>query len=276
MKHIIPQLRDRLPELMAFLQILSAEHAAGNYESWQDFETHVREFYTPTMMDKIEGIVPGWKNMAGYANEQTLIHVTATMISLFQLPEYENALPQQQKLAEWIVLLHDLGKKPGDGSRDYTHGFVSATLAGKALIPAGFSATEKYNVGIEQWQIFVSQSIRKKNLFGLVGEPIQDNRRLPEIFNGIDLMFGKKSPPSLVIKGILLHMSITVVKEWPQAAPLSSLQIRQFIDAELLPLLEMIMLVDSDAWMLFEHGKKRQYREETKAVFAGMRQAFRL
>lgn len=271
MKHIIPQLRDRLPELMAFLQILSAEHAAGNYESWQDFETHVREFCTPTMMDKIESIVPGWKKMAGYANEQTLIHVTATMISLFQLPEYENALPQQQKLAEWIVLLHDLGKKPAAGARDYTHGFVSAALASKALIPAGFSATEKYNVGIEQWQIFVRESIRKKKLFGLVGELIQDNRRLPEIFNGIHLIFSEKSPPSLVIKGILLHMSITVIKEWPQAAPLTSMQIKHYVDAELLPLLEMIMLVDSDAWMLFEPEKKRQYRDETIAVFADIR-----
>jgi len=64
-----------------------------------------------------------------------------------------------------------------------------------------------------------------------------------------------------------LHLSIDVVKDWPQAAPLTEAEIRQYVDEELLPLLKMMMLVDNDAWAFFDPSTKKQYRLETLAVF---------
>lgn len=57
------------------------------------------------------------------------------------------------------------------------------------------------------------------------------------------------------------------MKDWPQAAPLSEGEIKAFVSEALIPLLEVITLVDNDAWALFDATTKARYRDETLAVF---------
>jgi hypothetical protein len=44
-------------------------------------------------------------------------------------------------------------------------------------------------------------------------------------------------------------------------------EIRQYLDAKLLPLLTIMILVDNDGWTLFEPETKHQYRDETLTAF---------
>lgn len=85
-------------------------------------------------------------------------------------------------------------------------------------------------------------------------------------------MVGLDTPAGLVVRGVLLHMSISNLADWPQAAPLSEAEIARTIDAPLFPLLRMMMLVDNDAWEMFHPDLKRQYRQETLAVCERVRQ----
>jgi hypothetical protein len=99
-------------------------------------------------------------------------------------------------------------------------------------------------------------------------EPIQDNSKLPEILSGIDNLFGKNSSAALIVKTILLHMSITVVSEWPQAAPLSQQEISVFVDEALFPMLRCMMLADNEGWVMFYPEARHAQRRETLATFA--------
>jgi hypothetical protein len=44
--------------------------------------------------------------------------------------------------------------------------------------------------------------------------------------------------------------------------------VRHCIDGEVLPLLQIMMLADSDGWALFDHATRERYRQETLRVFA--------
>ncbi len=85
---------------------------------------------------------------------------------------------------------------------------------------------------------------------------------------GIDALFGRNTSTVLVVKTVLLHVSIRVIEQWPQAAPLKNKEIHQYLDDELLPLLKVVMLVDNELWEFFDPKTKEQYRNETLVVFA--------
>jgi hypothetical protein len=257
----IPEVESHLPELMPFINTLGREYESGKLNAWPMMTEKVLSFFSPAMMDKVELILPGWKEMASYVNAQTLIHVTSVLTALTLCPEYQSASPHQQALMKWIVLFHDLGKKARAGKRDAVHGFVSAVLTGKGLPQIGFAINNAE--GIETWTAWTANSITKHPQ---TNEDIQDNSRLPEIMEGIDRLFGVDA--ALVIKAVLFHMSIDVVSEWPQAAPLTQAEIRQYIDADLFPLLKIMMIVDNDAWAFFNKETKRSDRAETLAAFA--------
>ncbi len=255
------KVESRLPELMPFIDELRREYESGTLTSWPQMAEKVHAFFSPAMMDKVELTLPGWKEMASYANAQTLIHVTSVLTALTLCPEYQHATPHQQALMKWIVLFHDLAKKPYPGKRDHIHGFVSAALTGKALPHLGFTVNNPES--IDAWASLTASSITKHPK---TGEDIHDNSRLPAIMEGIDKIFSVDA--ALVIKTVLFHMSIDVVSEWPQAAPLNTAEIRDYIDADLFPLLKIMMLVDNHAWTFFDSKANQHDRAETLAAFA--------
>jgi hypothetical protein len=104
------------------------------------------------------------------------------------------------------------------------------------------------------------------------GEPIQDNDRLPEILAGIERMLGIDTPAALTVKTVLLHMSINVVRGWPQAAPLAEAEISSYITSRLAPLLKCMMLADNEGWSLFDPEARAQQRDETLKTFREVEQ----
>jgi hypothetical protein len=62
-------------------------------------------------------------------------------------------------------------------------------------------------------------------------------------------------------------MSINVVKEWPQAAPLSTEEIARYIDKELTPLLRAMALADNEGWVMFYPEARTAQYKETLATF---------
>ena len=100
---------------------------------------------------------------------------------------------------------------------------------------------------------------------------IQDNRLLPAIVRGIEQLFGKDSAAALIVQSVLLHQSLNVVPEWPNPGSLADEELPNCIRPALLPLLEALMLVDSDAWQLFDPASKAKFRASTLAVFADVR-----
>jgi len=260
----IPQVDTLLPELMQFVAHLCVQYQGGSIDGWQVFSQQVREFFNPTMMSKVERVVPGWVQMSSYAEQQTLIHVTSVLVALQLLPEYQQATSEQQSLMKWMVLFHDLGKVPRPGKHDYVHGFRSAAITGRGLAQTGFPVTEAYPDLIEKWAALTHNAvIFRKDL----QEFVQDNRKLPKIMSGIDRMFGTQAPAGLIVKGVLLHMSIATDPDYPLLAPLTDAEVRENIDLAFFPLLKMMMLADTDGWDLFDPETRHRHRQQTLAVY---------
>jgi len=261
--HEFPSFEVLLPDLNKFVLELVEDYHAGKINSWEGLEEKVNAFFTPERMEQIESLVPGWCKMATYLDGVTLTHVICVFLGLVMLPEYQSMSLEQQQLAKWIVLFHDVEKEIKKGERDPKHGFRSAVITAKRLPYLGFAVTADYDNLITSWSEFTYSAIRISEDYP---EPIQDNQKLPEILAGIDRMFGKDAPAGLIVKAVLLHMSINVVGDWPQAAPLTEKEIKMYVKSNQAPLLKVMMLADNEGWSIF-YSDREQQRKETLEVF---------
>lgn len=259
-----PSFDEHFFELNQFILQLVDSYNLGKIDSWEDLESLVNSFFTRARMDQMEALVPGWRKMASYRNGVTLIHVMCVFLGLYMLPEFKSLPLHQQGLMKWVILFHDIEKEIRNGKRDPTHAFRSAVTTAKRLPAFGFATTNQYQSFIESWDEFTSSAfIRTED----GSEPIQDNLKYPEILSGVERLFGKASPAALIVETILFHMSVNVVKDWPQAAPLSDEEITKYMTKELLPLLKAIMLADSEGWVMFYPEDRAKQREQTLDTF---------
>ena len=254
----------RCQSLNDFVIKLADEYRIGNIQSWEDLEVSTWYFFTSERMNELESIAPGWKKMVSYSNGVTLVHVMCVFLGLFMLPEFQGASFEHQQLAKWIILFHDIEKVARNDERDLTHGFKSAICAARTLPSLGFAKTQAYEHLIDSWSSFVSAAKTKPE--GLK-DYIQDNKKIPEILDGIDAMFGGKSPAALIVKGVLLHMSINVVDDWPQAAPLTEDEINAYLEPNLCLLLKLMTLSDNEGWSMFYADEREQQRNDTLKAF---------
>ncbi len=255
--------RKCLPELFGLIDSLANQIDSGTLNSWGEFAPQVREFFTPEQMEKVEKFAPGWERMASYANGTTLIHVTSALVGLVQLPEYKSASRVEQQIMEWIILFHDVGKRIfPEGGRDAAHAFHSAILTALGLQSNGFVQVDEDR--LLEWCDLTRSAIK---IDEETGQEVQDNSRFDLICEGIEGLFGHNSPASLILKSVLFHMSIDVVTDWPQVTPLDDASLKKYVDEELFPYLQVLMLVDNDAWQMFDLADKKKNRVETLAVF---------
>jgi hypothetical protein len=260
---VIPKFNEELPDLHKFILGLVADYHTGRISSWEDLEQRVTGFFTHERMEQMEATLPHWQKMASYYEGITLIHVMCVFLGLYMLPEYQSLAPSRQNLMQWIILLHDVEKKPAKRQRDPFHAFRSAVTAARRLPSLGFETTHEYASRIGPWsELVLSACVQPAG----APEPIQDNRRFPEILEGIDQMFGKESAAGAIVKTVLLHTSFNVVKEWPQAAPLTIDEITRYVDRDLLPLLKVMMLSDNEGWSIFYPDRDTQ-RSDTLEVY---------
>lgn len=263
----VPTVEEHLPQVMSFVRELVTTYESGALSDWQTLAACVHAFYTPTVMAQIDTIVPGWEAMAAEGNGVTLVHVNCVLMALLMTPEYQAATPDQQALLEWTALFHDLSKRMIPGMRDLTHAFRSAVMTAHALPGLGFAMREGMATALDEWAALTSGAF----ILRADGQPIQDNTKLDAICAGIERIYGAGTPAMLLIKLVLLHMSITNLSQWPQAAPLDDAQIQRYFDRELLTLAEIFYLADSDGWELFKPETRDPYRAETRQVFARLR-----
>lgn len=270
MQSTIPRLEDRAPGLLGFVRAVARDIEAGALRDGDALVLRMRDFYSAEQASAIEAVAPGWRAMAAYAGGATLHHVTQVLVALQMLPEYRQASRDMQALMEWSVLFHDLGKQVIGGQRDALHPFRSATMAARVLPHLGFPTSTAYPATLGAWSGRVlGASVATADGKGQV----QDNRALPEILHGVEQMFGTDSPASLIVQAVLLHQSLNVVPEWPNPGSLPEAELAACIRPSLLPLLEALMLADSDAWQLFEPDSKARFRDCTLAVFVAVRAA---
>lgn len=264
----LPQLDEHLPDLLHFVRTLAGQIEAGELPDGSTLRQRLRDFYTADRMESIENVAPGWQDMAACAAGATLDHVTQALIAMQMLPEYRQGSRELRALLEWTVLYHDLGKRVMPGERDALHPFRSATIAARALPGVGFAVTDIHRSGLDSWtQLVLGASVAAADGKGRV----QDNRALQEILRGLDDLFGARSPAALIVQAVLLHQSLDVVPEWPNPGSLTEAELSLYIRPSLLPLLEAMMLVDSDAWQLFDPVSRTKFRHSTLAVFANVR-----
>jgi hypothetical protein len=181
---------------------------------------------------------------------------------MYMMPEFLSMTLEQQQLMKWVILLHDVEKEPQERKRDHAHAFRSAVTAVRVLPQLGFPITTEYDSLINSWSEFTTSAITKPDH---TLDVIQDNRKLPEILNGIDQMFGHNMPATLIIKTILFHLSVNM-KLWPPAAPLTDEEVKSYFDHDLVLMLRIMNLGDSEGWSMF-HESRETLRNDTLEAF---------
>ena len=268
MEMTIPAPADHLPALCAFVREQARQVDTGELRDSDELSRRIRDFHTPALMRAVESVAPGWRAMAAYADGTTLDHISRALIALQNLPEYRQAGPDLRAMMEWTVLYHDVAKQVIDGQRDSLHAFRSGTLAARALPAVGFPTSARYPAELEAWtRQVLDASTESPDGKGA----IQDNSVLPAIVRGIERLFGEGSAAAHIVQAVLLHQSLNVVPEWPNPGSLTDAELPHCVRPELLPLLEALMLVDSDAWQLFDPASRAKFRQSTLAVFADVR-----
>lgn len=258
-----PSFDETLPFLNQFILELVDGYRTEEIKSWDDLDERVKNFFTTERMKLTEKLVPGWIKMASYSDGITLTHVICVFLGVYMLPEFQALTSEQQQIAKWIVMFHDLDKFHIRGKKDTMHAFRSGVLTAQTLPILGFPITEQYNGLLGSW--------RELTLHANIESPsdiasIPDNQKLPEILMGIDQLFGRNAPASLITKTVLLHISLSVDPHYPTPAPLTDTEVKHFISPKLLPLLRVMMMGDNDGWSLFDTEiRKRQYEDAIEA-----------
>lgn len=251
-------------ELNQFILALVDDYNMGRLNSWDELDERVKTFYTPERMDDIEAKAAGWKKMASYSDGITLAHVTCVFLGMFMLPEFRALNADQQQIAKWIALFHDIDKFHISGKKDTMHAFRSGVIAANILPKIGFQASGQYEGLIHSWSEFTI------NAFTIENENSSqkpDNSKLPEILSGIEKLFEENTPACLITKTALLHISLNVDKNYPTPSPLTENETRQFINLDLLPLLKVMMLSDTEGWSLFEPEARYQRKRDALEAF---------
>jgi hypothetical protein len=258
-----PSFDDCLPELDQFIYALMNEFQGGNLKSWDELDGLVKTFFTPEQMDLTCHVVPHWRKMASYMDGITLTHVMCVFTGLYMMPEFLAMTANQQQMMKWVILFHDVEKEPKPGTRDHVHAFRSTVGAAESLTGIGFPVTGEYKTIFEEWSKF---TLSAKTTLGDPPIAMQDNQKLPKILEGIERMFGHNTPAALILKTILFHLSIDMV-DWPPPNPLTQEEIIKYIDLELLPLLRVMNLGDSEGWALFHPETRARHRLDTLQAF---------
>jgi hypothetical protein len=259
-----PLFDEHFPFLNQFILELVQEYHAGKMNSWDELEQRVNQFFTQEMMDMMEAKALGWKKMASYSGGITVAHVSCVFLGMFMLPEFQALSAEQQQIAKWIILFHDIDKFHLRGKKDTMHAFNSAVVAANTLPSLGFPVTNKYHEMIHLWSEYTRQAFIPTNVDA---SPKPDNQKLPKILSDIDLFFGENTPASLIIKTVLLHISLNVDENYPTPAPLTEDEIQRFIGPSLLPLLKVMHLSDNEGWSLFDQETREQQRNDTLKAF---------
>lgn len=252
-------------ELNQFILTLVDEYKMGDIKSWEALDERVKDFFTSEQIEMIDSKAPSWKKMASYSDGITVTHVTCVFLGMFMLPEFQSLSQEQQQIAKWIILFHDIDKFHIRGKKDVMHAFHSAVIAAKDLPGLGFPITDKYHELIDQWsELTYNASV---DIGGGVA-PKPDNGKLPEILTGINKLFGENSPAALIVKTTLLHISLNVDINYPTPSPLTVVEAERYIDPALFPLLRVMMLSDNEGWSMFYPETRARQRNDTLKVFA--------
>jgi hypothetical protein len=265
LKQDLPLFDAEFKELNQFILTLVEEYKSGRIKSWDTLDERVKDFFTPDRIDAIDTKAPGWKKMASYSDGITVTHVTCVFLGMFMLPEFQSLSQEQQQIAKWIILFHDIDKFHIRSKKDSMHAFHSAVIAARDLPALGFPTTNKYNELIDTWGEFTYNAF--KDIGGGV-PPKPDNEKLPEILSGINQLFGENSPAALIVKTTLLHISLNVDINYPTPSPLTVVEAERYIDPVLFPLLRVMMLSDNEGWSMFHSEARARQRNDTLRNFA--------
>ncbi len=254
-------LKALIPEFMGLVDNAARRYNHGVNEG--QLTSFILTAAQPKLMNSVEREIPGWKAMARLRGGETLVHIVRALIALDSIPEYRNAIAVDKSNMQLAVLLHDLAKRPvdpitGAKIRDAIHPFRSAVLAAEILPNHGFYVTDQFQGSIESWSEYTNQAVTTDSK----GRPIHGNAKLPGIITGIDEMFERNSATSIIVKSILFHQSLNLLKEWPDAAPLTDWELKLFINDDLLKVLGPLVRADSASWQLFKPENRKKFDQQ--------------
>ncbi len=258
----IPDFDVAMPVLSAFIVKLNSRIGLREIDSADSAEQTIDAFFTDDLKNNLETSAPGWSQLLDHDGTRTLCHVVTALASLPDYEEYNEADTKQKTIITWALFYHDIAKRSAN-QRDTCHAFRSAVVAANNFCRGHADLADSFKNKVDAWS--------ETTLNAAQSEPDNDtatnNANLIEIIQQLDLLFAPHSTANLIVKVILLHHSINTLQDWPQVNPLTDNEILLIFNAELLQLMRLMFLADSDGWELFHAERSVDYRSQIRSVF---------
>lgn len=191
---------------MTFIGDLSEAIGLRNTATLGKAHRSITAFFDTKQLQKLEAIAPGWSDLIAHDQSKTLTHVMLAMASLPFHPEFEESSPEEQNIIRWALLFHDITKR-SEFERDLTHAFRSAVFLARSLPLIGLQVPTSYFRHFHAWaDLTLGATMQQPGSDQL----IQDNRRIPEILAGLEIMLETHTAATMAIKLVLLDRKSVV------------------------------------------------------------------
>ena len=259
----MPTLSNVLPELWTQVERLARELEVGTYADWASLTARLGFLNDPNLSNLLNTRIPGWHNIAAINNGITARHTILVFATCLNLPEFKEKPQQTQSEIQWAVLLHDIDKSHGVLGKDTSHPFRSAAVAVKAMPGLGFELQPNVTPkDIESWSELVMSAQHEVN-----GQILHDHTNLSKIVEGLHRQWGKETSASRILKAVLFHQSLPMLKDWPNPVLLNDEELRAFLTLEDMDILAPLLIADSDSWNIFDEPRSA-YLDELRANIA--------
>jgi len=236
---------EKLPEFWEISHKIAVDLRIGRITNWDLLNQHIKPILVPSFVDRMDKVIPGWKNIATLLEGQTALHTLLVFASCLNLPEYTLSNEQTCKEIEWAAILHDFDKKLAQ--RDAAHPFRSAAVVAKIMPGLGFDLLPNIaTADLEVWSNLVMSAHRQDG-----DNAIHNHSQLREIITGIHTCWGQDSSAARVLKSVLFHQSLPALKDWPNPVLLTDEEMNYALTLKDMKVLGPLMVADSDSWNIF-------------------------
>jgi len=215
---------------------------------------------TESVAKRITEIMPEMDELTQHCDGDISMHTLTVMLSFFKDLSFEGLDPVTRDIVTWALFLHDVMKRPQMGKgKDFVHPFKGAARACLILFRLGIipRTSENYQM-TRKFSSTLHQGYKLLQKRG-VSIPVQNHRCLHQAWEILEYM---PTQARMILKLILLHQSVTVVLDSPQAVDLTREERASFLDPLFIEVFQHIMLHDSVSYCLLHPPKYEAYYHE--------------
>jgi len=211
----------------------------------------------------IEKHILEWKTLKTYSDGAICYHVYKTFYMMLKDPDFYALSSYERNVILWSVLLHDICKRgsPIWEGKDAIHPFKSAWLT-LYYFNHPFKFVELTSEDLKEWNEIFEKGYVESDQYKMK----QNHGIVRKVKQFLDEKLKDKKFEREVLYNILLHQSIPIFKDFPQASYLDPLEteLPMYFNQRTFRTYRMFVKYDSFSYILYSRKLQLHYGEEMK------------